>query len=71
MGNRPGRGCKRAVPQRRFEGNRLAKDFQIQAYAQALAATALAEQLAEQTSAASSATSSEKRPCQTQGGIAA
>jgi hypothetical protein len=67
MGNRPGRDCKRAAVERHFEDNRLAKDFQIQAYAQALAAMVLAKQ----TSAASSAASSEKRQCRTQGGMAA
>lgn len=67
MGIKPGKECTRAAVQRRFEGNRLAKHFQIQAYEQALSAKPFAAKAIAQPSAVGS----EKSEPVTRGGIAA
>jgi len=64
---RPGKGCTRAAVQRRFEGNRLAREFQIQAYEQVLPAMAPAEHARVRSNQIRSEKSNRPR----QGGIAA
>jgi hypothetical protein len=65
MRTRPGKGCGRAAVQRRFEGNRLAKEFQVQAYEQVLPALASAGHATARSNEA------EKSKHRRQGGIAA
>jgi hypothetical protein len=68
MESRPGRGCARATVQRCFEGNRLAKDFQVQAYEQALPAK---PGTARATAQASASSSEQGKRLTQEGGMAA
>lgn len=67
MGTRPGKGSRKPAVQRRFEGNRLARTFQVQAYEQVLPAMVLAGQ----ARAWSKPMRSEEGKCPSQGGVAA